>query len=334
MTIDPQTQFPEFYGNRVALALASAKRWTVSGKLNEDSKGKAPIDVRHLIDTNGRVRGAWATDSQCLVDLPELTRRLPNAANAAFYLQASTDGLVVIDIEPGCPREIAQNLLALAGAVYTETSMSGKGYHLVTPLPANFGQFENARGKRVLREEHGWYEILIEHWVTFTRRPIEHRVLAEAGAMDLTQAEFASFEDVYASLAKVAKPSRSVSMGDVVEEQPKILAMGRVIRQSLANAESRLKDPDAFGNDMSRYEFSVLGVLYRQIHFQAGLVEGERQIKYSLSDRAWLLYLAAKEVLPPRDKHREQRNGRPFLLDRAAAMVALSNDENHQPRSH
>lgn len=325
--MDPQKQFPEFYGNKVALALATAKRWTVSGKLGENgSKGKAPIDMRHLLDT-GRVRGAWATDAQCLVDLPELTRRLPEAANAAFYLQASTDGLVVIDIEPGCPPQVAQNLLALPGAVYTETSMSGKGYHLVTPLPANFGQFENAKGKRVLREKHGWYEILIEHWVTFTRRQIDPGVLVEASALDLTEAEFGSFEDLYASLAKVAKPSRSASMGDVVEEQPKIPAMGRVIRQSLANAESRLKDPDAFGNDMSRYEFSVLGVLHRQIQFEAATVEDERRIKYSPSDRAWLLYLAAKEVLPPRAKHREQRSGRPFLLHRAAEMVALSSEE-------
>lgn len=206
--------------------------------------------------------------------------------------------------------------------------MSGKGYHLVTPLPANFGQFTNAKGKRVLREAHGWYEILIEHWVTFTRRPIDPEVLAEVSAVDLAQAEFDSFEDVYESLAKVAKPTRSVALGETADEQPKIPAMGRVIRQALANAESRLKDPDAFDNDMSRYEFSVLGVLHRQILFEAATVEDERRIKYSPSDKAWLLYLAAKEVLPPRDKHREQRSGRPFLLHRAAEMVALSSEEN------
>lgn len=327
MSIDPQKQFPEFYGNRVALALATAKRWTVSGRLGENgSKGKAPIDMRHLLDT-GRVRGAWATDAQCLVDLAELTGRLPDAANAAFYLQASTDGLVVIDIEPGCPSEVARNLLALPGAVYIETSMSGKGYHLVTPLPANFGQFENAIGKRVLREEHGWYEILIEHWVTFTRRPIDPDVRAEAGSVDLAQADFGSFEDLYESLAKVAKPSRSVSLGDTADEQPKIADSKQIIQKTCTAAADHLKTPDAFNNDMSRYEFSVLSVLHRQMHQHLVTAGFINRTKYSLSDRVWLLYLAAKEVLPPRDKHREQRNGRPFLLHRAAEMVALSSEE-------
>ncbi|MDW6066173.1 hypothetical protein SAZ11_60910 [Streptomyces sp. FXJ1.4098] len=35
-----------------------------------------------------------------------------------------------------------------------------------------------------------------------------------------------------------------------------------------------------------------------------------------------MLYKAALDVIPARPKHSERRNGRPFLLDRAAALVA------------
>lgn len=324
MSFDPLEQFPNFYENQVARALASAHRWTVSGNLGTDgAKGKAPIDMRHLLET-GCVRGAWATDDRCLVGLAELSSRLPEAANAAFYLQSSTDGLVVIDIEPGCPEGVAQNLLALPGAVYTETSLSGKGYHLVTPLPKNIADFDDAKGKKVLREEHGWYEILLEHWVTFTRCPIDQDVMLEAGSVDLTQSEFTSFEDLYASLAKVAKPTRSVSTEDVVEKLPRIPGSKQIVEKTCTGATDRLKTPDSFNNDLSRYEFSVLSTMYREMRRHLVTASFINRTTYSGSDRAWLLYLAAKEVLPTRDKHYEQRNGRPYLLDRAAAMVSLS----------
>jgi hypothetical protein len=48
------------------------------------------------------------------------------------------------------------------------------------------------------------------------------------------------------------------------------------------------------------------------------------RVTYSFDDRAWLLYQAALQALPSRPKHSERRNGRPFLLERAAAMVATS----------
>lgn len=335
-TIDPRARFPHFYGNLVVQALASAKRWTISGRLtNKDTDElrdrKAPIDARHLIDTN-RVRGAWATDQQCLVTLSELTERIPAAANAAFFLQASTDGLMIIDIEPKCPEEVARNLLALPGAIYTEISMSGNGYHLAIQPPANHRDFKIALGKKVLKHEQGWFEILIEHWVTFTRNPIEGDIMARAFEVDLGTAEYSTFEDVYESLAKNVKPARSplIQIGDLGCGQPKIPAMDRIIPRMISGAQSRLKSVEDFSGDHSRFEFSTLGVLHRQMQFILSDVMllahemGEPDVNYSQEDETWLLFLAAQEVLPPRAKHNEVRNGRPFLLDRAAVMVSLS----------
>lgn len=334
MSIDPRVQFPNFYGNAAIKALSGESRWTISGRLVDSADTlkarKAPIDVRHLIDTGGRVRGAWARDRQCLVSLDELTVQVPQAANAAFYLQALTDGLMVIDIEPDCPPAVAHNILALPGALYSEVSMSGRGYHLVVPLPENFHDFPIATAKKVIREEHGWYEILLDHWATFTRKPVSDGAVTEAAAVDLATAPFGSMDDLYASLAKTAKASRAASgdVGVLSEEAPKIVGMGRIIRQALADATPRFKTLDDFNGDRSRYEFSVLGTLYRQICLQAAYVGNHRETTYSTSDRAWLLYLAAQEVLPSRLKHNERRNGRPFLLDRAAAMVAMQSNHN------
>lgn len=323
----PQALFPAFYGNPAIRALARASRWTVSGRLGGDvgAKGKAPIDMRALLDI-GRVRGAWSVGDQCLVRLDELTAALPNAANAAYYLQAAVDGLMVIDVEPACPAEIAANLLALPGLLYRETSMSGHGYHLVAALPDNFHHYGGASSKRVLREEHGWYELLLEHWVTFTRLPVHEDTRPQVRRQDLAAAPFASIEDLYASLASRAKasPSGYATMVGTDDEAPEIRGGEQIVERTLEGARTRLKRLDDFGGDHSRWEFSILGTLFREMRRHLVVVGFRSFTTYSSSDQAWLLYKAALEAIPSRAKHEERRNGRPFLLDRAAAMVAAN----------
>lgn len=316
-------QFPDFYGNTAIRMLGEAVRWTVSGRLGEDAggKGKAPIDMRALLDL-GRVRGAWTTGEECLVTLGELTTRLPDAANHAFYLQAHTDGLMVIDVEPNCPTDIVANLLALPGLIYTETSMSGHGYHLLAALPENFYDHTVASSKRVLREEHGWYELLLYHWVTFTRRPIGEAVIERAQETDHTLAPFVSLEDVYASLASKAQPNSSAAVVPTGNGAPEIKGGRHIVERTLEAARPRLKRLDDFAHDHSRWEFSVLGTLFREMRQHLVVVGFLRRRTYSADDQAWLLYQAAVQAIPGRAKHHERRNGRPFLLDRAAAMVA------------
>lgn len=325
--ISPHDLFPEFYRNSAIRVLAGAARWTVSGRLGDDAdvKAKAPIDVRALLDL-GRVRGAWSIGDDCLVTLAELTDRLPDAANHAFYLQAQSDGLMVLDIEPDCPSDVAANLLALPGLIYSETSMSGRGYHFVAALPENFHDHGIASSNRVLREEHGWYELLLDHWATFTRRPIEEDVLTRAREIDLSSEPFASLEDVYASLAEKAKASSSArakavpTAGDI----PRIKGGQQIIERTLEGARPRLKCLDDFAGDHSRWEFSLLGTLFREMRQHLVVIGFQRRTTYSAGDQAWLLYQAALEAIPSRAKHEERRNGRPFLLDRAAAMVAAN----------
>lgn len=328
--VDPRTIFPNFYDNPSIRAIADAQRWTVSGRLGDaDDGNKAPIDIRHLIDGcgpscrhEGPLRGAFDISPVCLVDLDELVRELPDAANNAFHLQSSTDGFMVVDIEPDCPEEIARDLLRMPGILYSEVSMSGRGYHLLVPVPSNLHDFPLAVGKRKIRESHGWYELLLDHWATFTRRPIPSEALARARAAANPPA-FATVEDLYADLAVGVRESAAAS-GSVIataEDAPDIPYGIDIVSQTRRAAEGHLKTPDDFDRDMSRYEFSVLGSLYGWLRTQVSEYSAYG-VEYSASDVTWLLYLAAVEVLEPRPKHHQTRNGRPYLLDRAASLVA------------
>ncbi|MEW1548375.1 hypothetical protein [Streptomyces tsukubensis] len=334
---DPHAWFPQFYGNAAIRTLSSACRWTISGQIGEETPGdptkppkrKAPIDVRHLLDGctsgcqhAGPLRGAFALDETCLMTLDELTTAIPNAANSAFYLQAQTDGLLVLDIEADCPPGIAADLLRLPGGLYSELSMSGRGFHLVMPLPKNFHDFPVAAVKRVLREEHGWYELLLDHWTTFTRQPVPDHMVAHANAATIAPA-FASVEDLYAQLAMNAIESSSASASDVdtAMDMPNIPYSQAIVEQTLASARHQLRDPGDFNHDMSRWEFSVLASLHGWMRTQLRAYSA-LGVEYSAGETAWLLYKAALDVIPGRPKHNERRNGRPFLLDRAAALVA------------
>ena len=334
---DPHAWFPQFYGNLAIRALASACRWTISGRIGEEPpddpaktpKHKVPIDVRHLLagctsrcKHAGPLRGAFSLNETCLLTLDELTAAMPNAANTAFYLQAQTDGLLVLDIEPHCPPGVATDLLRLPGILYSELSMSGQGFHLVMPLPKNFHDFPMAASKRVLREEHGWYELLLDHWSTFTRQPVPERIVAHVNAVTSAPA-FASIEDLYERLAVNASESSgaSASAVDTAEDMLGIPYSQVIVEQTLASAHHQLRDPGDFDHDMSRWEFSVLASLYGWMRTQLRAYSA-LGVEYSTGDTAWLLYKAALDVIPARPKHSERRNGRPFLLDRAAALVA------------
>lgn len=323
---DPRVAFPNFYGNPAIVRLAGASRWTVSGQIGSDpGKRKAPINIRELL-TTGRLKGAWTADETCLLTLDELGARLPSAANCAFHLRAQIDAVMLIDIEPGCPSWIAAGLISgLADeTLYSEMSMSGRGYHLLVQTPRNFLDHQNATKKSALREDHGWYEILLEHWITFTRQeliPPSVPVSAPAQDPDAAAHRFTTVADLYESLAVRARTSTpSASSVQVDQVAPHIPEADRIVDLTVQGYEPR---PMAdFNDDTSRWEFSVMSGLYSRMQPNLLAQRVVNNVTYSTSDRIWLLYLATRQVVPARAKHRETRNNRPFLLDRAAALVA------------
>lgn len=338
------SDFPEFQSNLAIQSLAGQSRWSVSANLDAKSKGKAPIDLKNLFYGNGGIRGAFAVNDTCLVTLDELNENLPNAANNAFYLSAGTDGMLVLDIEPTCPAEIRDKLLALP-SYYAEFSMSGRGYHLLMPLPANFRDFPVAVGKQKLQEEHRWFEILIDHWVTFTRRPVPGRRNAALDALtegpraagpgdDVTEVAESSgtcatgggvpdplwtWENVWAMLASEAVESTKIDF-DLDEDAPDLPFSDVIVDFVVRNRPT--KPVEDFNGDLSRWEFSAMGHMYNTLSNVMKASNIQRARDWSDSDRAWLLYRAATEVLPYRPKHDEVRNGMPFLLYTAHTLIA------------
>lgn len=303
---DPRSVFPEFYTNPIIGAIADVPRWTVSD--NE----KVPINMRELMST-GRLWGAHEVSDECLVTLDDLTGFLPNAANNAFYLRAQTDGVLVLDIEKHCPPEIARELLTIPN-LYSEYSMSGRGYHLVMPLPSNFWAFPIATGKKKLQEEHGWYEILLDHWVTFTRNPVP------ASALPPQNFEPGAWERLYESLAKDAVEAPT-SEFEFSLERPEIPRVDQILE--LMTRRPLDKSLEDFHGDYSRFEFSALGVLFNRLKpILVAVKDAEPTAVFDESATSWLVYEAAVRLLPHREKHDEMRNGMPLLLNAAVSLVA------------
>lgn len=308
--IDPDALFPAFYTNPSVQMLAGHSRWTVS------DKDKTPINTRELM-TTGRIWGAHEISDSCLVTLPELKGFLPNATNNAFYLKAQTDGLLVLDIEKTCPPEIAAQLLGISETLYSELSMSGRGYHLLLPLPSNFWDFPIATGKKVLKEEHGYYEILLDHWVTFTRNeiPADRYVCDADGVMP----DAPLWEELYAELAKLAVEAPTADL-DIALDKPEIPREEQILE--LMTRYPHERELQKFHGDHSRWEFSILGVLYNRLSAILPAVKDVVEHPYDESDQTWLLYLAAEKMIPHRDKHDEERNGMPLLMNAAVSLIA------------
>lgn len=307
----PDTLFPDFYQNPVVQILADQPRWTVS------DSNKMPIDMRELID-HGRLRGAWDISEECLVTLGELTRELPDAANNAFYLRAQSDGVLVLDIEKTCPPDIAAELLGMSESLYGELSMSGRGYHLLLPLPPNFWDYPLATGKKVLKEEHGYYEILLDHWVTFTRAEIPfERYMDPSGDGVLPEAP--AWADLYAGLAALAVDTPKAEL-DITADKPEIPMENEIVE--LVTRLPHKRELEKFHGDYSRWEFAILGVLYNRLSAVLVAFRDVVDHPYSESDQAWLLYTAAVQVIPEREKHQEYRNDMPLLMNAAVSLIA------------
>lgn len=321
--------FPEFYANEIIQQLAHECRWTISATQPIDATNaktgkpyvlpaKSPLDVRELTRSSN-IRGAWSLDEQCLMTLDELNANFGGAVNNAFHLSAQIDGVVVLDIEPTCPPRERDLLLALP-ALYREASMSGKGYHLVMPLPKNFDDFPVAAGKRKLQHQSKWYEILIDHWVTFTRQPIPEP--------NTPQTDQISWEDVYADLAEEAIRTTKAEF-DLDTEMPEMPLLDIILRVVTEGPEYK-RTVDDFSGDYSKWEYGQIGFLYNRLLLVLDTKMISEARDWSDSDQAWLLYEAARRVLPPRDKHLTMRVGMPFLLYCAIGLIAERRGSENQ----
>ena len=280
--------------------LARQTRWTVS------DQNKRPIDMRRLM-TEQFVIGAKHPDERCLLTLDEVLTALPNASNTTFYLKAVIDRICVVDIEPGCDPQLRQSLLALPH-LYAEKSMSGKGYHLICPLPAGF----SSQTPRRLRHDSGDFEILFEHWVTFTHNTIDVPQSKQPTSLDTIYDELMETH----MQRQVAKRHVDISLDPgTIPYFDEIVT--HIANEPFVQKLSDFKDPVRIG-DHSRFEYSCLGTLYRRL-----LSFSDRSgMSFTDNEAAHIIAEALRYMIPHRPKHDEYRDGLPLLFNAAAHRIS------------
>lgn len=302
----------KFLNHPFIKSIENTPKWTFS------DNNKRPIDM-YLLEYRGKICGASYTDEKSLVTLPRMMSIVPEINNNAFFLDALIDDFVVLDIEPKCPEKIKETLLKLP-YIYGEKSMSGKGYHLVFPLPKHIiKKYPNAMQKIVMKENHGYYEILLNHWCTFTRNMLP----------DAPESSTDNFEEFFEELCREQK--EVVKTQITVKSKPdlaieKIPYYEKIMELLQTSAKNYKKTVSDFYGDASRYEYAFLGMLHYKLKqiLEVSAIK-ETAFEYNENIKAWLIYLIAKDHLEYRDKHEESRNLLPWLLYLASEVIAKDN---------
>ena len=308
--------YESFYNNPVIRHLSVNQRWTVS------DKDKVPIDMTDLL-YRGKVHGALMNEEghNPFVDLNTLVTHLPNAANNAYYIDAKADGVMILDIEPGCPEDIRNKLLRLP-AYYGEFSMSGKGYHLILPVPKEYADVSSC--SVAVKDPNGYYEFLCNHCVTFTRN-----VIPTGYTPDIGQGSYDEFLQLWCDIAsKVDLNQKRINLTALKEEET---TQWSDYIQTILQSDNKAykKTPEDFadcsddGYDGSRYEHGYTTHVYYVLwHLLKSL-----GVFYTKQQMIWEIYRATSELIPYRPKHDTIHNGMPWLLYEASVVVERSYDE-------
>lgn len=317
--------FPAFYDNPTIKRLGKNRRWAISGRLGDDGedKGKAPISMTPFIHPTlyswepcVPVFGNSAQPHQ-MVTLDELCKLVPHATNCAYRVNEPFDNVIVLDIEKNVDPALREQLLA-CDWVYGETSMSGQGIHLVVPTPPDMRtRFPEAMTKTVCKLFSGTVEVLLDHWVTFTRNVINKP----------TNHGTASLTDILAPEMERMR-NLAVEAVDVSALEPDSAGY----KTSLPVFQGSYNEPDErykrtleyYDNDMSRMEFALFMRVAKYVARFANEYAGTSGIVLSDSERVWIIYKIAKDHLTHRPKHDELRLGVPYLLNQAQRAYELA----------
>jgi hypothetical protein len=297
-------------GHPVFQPLAALPRWTFS------DPSKRPIDMVALRDTQ-RVRGVRFRDARCLVSAREVfdilaAHRATGLGNLAFFLDAQSDGLAVVDIEPDCGQRARLELERL-DALYREVSMSGRGLHLVMPLPPEV-KLETFNRVKMKAPTDRW-EVLLNQFCTFTGRRVEAPGAGPANT---------DWQRVWSDLESTLRPVSS----DAADDAARDYGATTVSQLDLANldvlleANARLRHIAGrgvaeWGGDHSKKEFAFICAA---LEFLDGHVERRRRFTptaaISAEDRIGLVERAFVHHIPHRPKHGEVRRDGTFTQRR------------------
>lgn len=303
--------YPLFYEHPFIKSISEIPRWTIS------TEDKMPIDINSFLFAHKyRLNNDPYKDS---LSLTELVKFVPQARNHAFYMDALQDSFILVDVEPKCPDEIKERFLAMDW-IYGEVSLSGHGYHLVFRIPESFDTFDYAKNRTVMKDpERGYFEVMLNHWVTFTRSMIKRKG---------DPAE--TFDDFYKEYAVGFNHPKEQAI-DIQTDRSQIEDYDLLVERLEESLDENPwdKDPEDFLNDdgrcdHSRYEFNVLrfyGARLANVLHEHKLVTGDIH-KYAPDELALMVYDVAAKRLEHRPKHDQTRDDMPFLLYQTTAALA------------
>ena len=285
--------------NQVIQKIKDNKRWTIS------DQNKVPINFVRLRDL-GRVEGAYMPDHTCLSTLEDVASFPFKNPKYAYFIRSEIDKICVLDIESSCPDDIKEWLLSVPH-LYAERSLSGLGYHLILDLPEEFDSYPDYIKNKISLSEKPYYEILLEHYVTFT-----------GDEVDLSNREkTTSIDEVFQRLIKTQKKkeeTKSVKISHIdLEDIPKANEVILIV-----NNNTNEIDPSRYLNptgevDNSKYEYAYACAILRQTKRVLKLNKF-KNLKY---DDNKIITLSAKILesrLTYRKKHSTTRSNIPWLL--------------------
>lgn len=286
-----------FYNHPFIMSIKDNEAWTVS------DKNKRPMDIKGFIEDK-RLFGATEPTKKCLTTLPSLIETIPNAVNHTYYINSYRDNFIILDVEKTCPDELKEEFLKLP-FIYGETSMSGQGYHLVFYKDDLFDNFPDLKSKTKMQDEDRYYEILINHWVTFTRNmiepPAEPKGSISTWFNKLAENENQKMIDFDASEFEIVDP----------KDIPEYMFLYENTKKR-TNYNKTLSD---FKDDDSRYEFGYAGhivaVLWKMLSLSNILRTGH---EYTVSEKAQIAYDVFVDLIPHRSKHDSKRGNVPYLM--------------------
>lgn len=293
------------------------------------SKDKIPKDMHAL------ARGLdWGVSQKrshsCYVDYAAAESVSSRTGmSVTLWVDSAAQGIYMLDIEKTCPTEIRRAiLLALHDqALYLEKSLSGKGFHMMVRLDPPEA-LRTAKYKK-------WFEALSGHHCTFTGNELS---FDDAYQMEIPENEALSGDDrdkdlmsalsrpltgseFYEAIGSGGTAVKPVQSGELGEYRSAVAGFDDR-HADLFNAlcdlvYEKTVDKD-FHNDLSSWEFGYASKLHyalqRMSHAMMASDGTYYSVKLSKTDAVMLVYMVLKQNVPPRDKHKEYRNGLPWLL--------------------
>lgn len=298
-----------FHTHPIIQQLGQNPRWTMSGV--KSKTGKVPLDAWHYVDRGGEKIGARGHDQNYLMTLEGVYKTfyqeictLQNVPYV-YYLDCLIDDIVCLDVEPDCSNELKQMFLRLP-FLYGEFSLSGKGLHLLLPLPKDiFSQYPQAQKKLKMQNAKEGYEILLNHWMTFTGNmlyPAQNLVDME---------EFRKIFDIECKKQVESELKRQIDAKLIApEEIPGFNAI--MARMQYGSVNPKL--PSQY-ETMSHYEYGsasfIMHKLYRILRAYPVYTMNHT---YTDEEIIMLIYYKLVDVLQHREKHDTERDGLPYLV--------------------